>query len=219
MSTRQQAPLPRALSRSRRQSDQWRSRHRKHDRLPKELWRQAVALAREHGINKTSRILGLKYYSLKKHLDQAGADELIPAKAEPDFIELVPGVMSSGSIECTIEWADSSGTMVWIHLKGAGLLDPASLASMIALLKYGSGLPFNRLERLEGSLGIPLPATTQWEIIEQSAAAIEPVFEEMIRQAAQGRVLHNDDTTMKVLDLAKARRHVNPYRFLREDSE
>jgi transposase len=81
----------------------------------------------------------------------------------------------------------------------------AESASMIALLKYGSGLPFNRIERLEGSLGIPLPAATQWEIIRDSADRIEPVFEEMIRQAAQGRVLHNDDTTMKILDLAKPR--------------
>jgi hypothetical protein len=81
----------------------------------------------------------------------------------------------------------------------------AESASMIALLKYGSGLPFNRLERLEGSLGIPLPAATQWEIVRDSADRIEPVFEELIRQAAQGRVLHNDDTTMKILDLAKPR--------------
>ena len=34
-------------------------------------------------------------------------------------------------------------------------------AAMIALLKYESGLPFNRLEGLEGNLGIPLPAATQ----------------------------------------------------------
>jgi transposase len=69
--------------------------------------------------------------------------------------------------------------------------------------KYGSGVPFNRLERLEGSLGIPLPAATQWEIVRDSADRIEPVFEELIRQAAQGRVLYNDDTTMKILGLAK----------------
>ena len=79
----------------------------------------------------------------------------------------------------------------------------AESAAMIALLKYGSGLPFNRLERLEGSMGIPLPAATQWEIVRDSADRIEPVFEELIRQAAQGRVLHNDDTTMKILGLAK----------------
>jgi len=42
----------------------------------------------------------------------------------------------------------------------------AEAASMSALLKYGTGLPFNRLERLEGSLGLPLPATTQWGIAE-----------------------------------------------------
>jgi transposase len=78
----------------------------------------------------------------------------------------------------------------------------AESASMIALLKYGSGLPFNRLERLEGSLGIPLPAATQWEIVEPSADQVEPALDELIRQAAQGQVVHNDDTTMKVLALA-----------------
>ena len=55
---------------------------------------------------------------------------MIPAKTEPDFIDLLPSVMSSGSIECTIEWADSSGTTVRMHIKGAGLSDLASLASV-----------------------------------------------------------------------------------------
>jgi hypothetical protein len=62
----------------------------------------------------------------------------------------------------------------------------AESASMIALLKYGSGLPFNRLERLEGSLGIPLPAATQWEIVRDSADRIG----EKRRKGGQGeRVL------------------------------
>jgi transposase len=77
----------------------------------------------------------------------------------------------------------------------------AASASMIALLKYGTGLPFNRLQRLEGSLGIPLPAATQWEIVERSAERIKPVFEELIRQAAQGDLFHNDDSAMKILAL------------------
>jgi transposase len=75
----------------------------------------------------------------------------------------------------------------------------AESASMIALLKYGSGLPFNRIEKLQGGLGIPLPAATQWEIVRDSASVTEPVFAEMIRHAAQGRLFHNDDTTMKIL--------------------
>ena len=71
--------------------------------------------------------------------------------------------------------------------------------AMVALLKYGSGLPFNRLEKLQESLGVPLPASTQWEIVEKTADKIHPVYSELIRQAAQGEVLYNDDTTMKIL--------------------
>ena len=77
-------------------------------------------------------------------------------------------------------------------------------AAMIALLKYGSGVPWDRLERLESSLGIPLAASTQWEIVEATAALIHPAFEELIRQAAQGEVFYNDDTGMKILTLARA---------------
>ena len=41
----------------------------------------------------------------------------------------------------------------------------ATVGSMIALLKYGSGMPFNRAEKLQEGLGIPLPASTQWDIV------------------------------------------------------
>ena len=77
----------------------------------------------------------------------------------------------------------------------------ATAASMIALLKYGSGLPFNRLEGLQGYLEIPLPASTQWDLVQAVAASLAPAFNELIRQAAQGDVLHNDDTTVKILEL------------------
>lgn len=77
-------------------------------------------------------------------------------------------------------------------------------AAMIALLKYGSGVPWDRLERLEASLGIPLPASTQCEIVTETAEVLRPVFEELIRQAAQGEVFYNDDTRMKILALARA---------------
>jgi transposase len=84
----------------------------------------------------------------------------------------------------------------------------ASAASMIGLLRYGSGFHWNRLEGLQDSLGIPLPAATQCEIVADKAAALQPAYEELIRQAAQGEVLHNDDTSMRVLTLNKAQAHV-----------
>jgi transposase len=81
----------------------------------------------------------------------------------------------------------------------------ATAGSMIGLLKYGSGLPFNRLDGLQGDLDVPLPASTQWDIVKAVAADLAPAFAELIRQAAQGEVLHNDDTTVKILELMGGR--------------
>jgi hypothetical protein len=75
----------------------------------------------------------------------------------------------------------------------------ATVGSMIALLRYGTGMPLNRNETLQEGLGIPLPASTQWDIVADQAERAEPVFEELVRQAAQGDVLYNDDTTVKIL--------------------
>ena len=98
MSTKQTANIPIALSQARRQLDHWPSQQpNKSTRLPKELWQQAVALAKEHGLNKTASVLGLKYYSLKKHLDETGADAFGPARPAPEFIELLPGTMTPGA--------------------------------------------------------------------------------------------------------------------------
>src|ERR1700693_830717 len=76
-----------------------------------------------------------------------------------------------------------------------------SAAAMIALLRYGSGVPWNRTESLEANLGIPLPAATQCEIMAQTAPPLQPALEELKRHAAQGEVVHNDDTSMRVLSL------------------
>ena len=82
----------------------------------------------------------------------------------------------------------------------------ATANSMVGLLKYGTGLPFNRIEKLQAAMRIPLPAATQWDLVKAAAATVAPAHEELIRQAAQGSVLHNDDTTMKVLELTREQR-------------
>ncbi len=75
----------------------------------------------------------------------------------------------------------------------------ATVGSMIALLKYGMGMPFNRNETFQQDVGVPLPAATQWDIVAAQAEHAEPVFDEMARQAAQGDVVYNDDTTVRIL--------------------
>jgi transposase len=73
-------------------------------------------------------------------------------------------------------------------------------ASMVGMLKYGAGLPFHRIEKLQGNMGIPMPRTTQWELVERASGLLDPVHQAMIDQAAQGELLHNDDTTAKILE-------------------
>ena len=79
----------------------------------------------------------------------------------------------------------------------------AASGAMIALLKYGSGLPFNRLDQLQATLGVPLPSSTQWEIVESVADKIHPVYPALMHHAAGGEVVYNDDTVMKILELMK----------------
>jgi hypothetical protein len=86
-----------------------------------------------------------------------------------------------------------------------------SAAAMIALLKYGCGLPFHRIQRLQQALAIPLPATTQWDVVAQAAPRVVPAVEELARQAAQGTVLYNDDTSARILKFtAEARAEALP---------
>jgi transposase len=81
-----------------------------------------------------------------------------------------------------------------------------SAASMMALLRYGTGLPLHRLSWLQASLGVPLPASTQWEVVLERAAVLVPIYEELVRRAAGGSVLHNDDTYMRILEFMGRRR-------------
>ena len=77
----------------------------------------------------------------------------------------------------------------------------ASVGVMTGLLRYGSGMPFYRLERLQESLGVPLPSSIQWEQAHRAAQAMEPALEHLIYLGAQAAVLYSDDTTMRVAEL------------------
>lgn len=78
-----------------------------------------------------------------------------------------------------------------------------SVAVTIAVLRYGTGLPHYRLARLQQSLGVPLPESTQWELLAPLGELAQPVFAELIAQAANAPLLHHDDTTMRILDLRR----------------
>lgn len=92
--------------------------------------------------------------------------------------------------------------------------DP-SVASIVAVLRYGEGMPWNRIQRLQRSHGVPLPASVQWELVRDAAdGGPQAAFNHLQWLAAQGDVVHNDDTTMRVLSLMEKTKKQEP---LRED--
>lgn len=78
-----------------------------------------------------------------------------------------------------------------------------SVGVMVALLRYGSGMPHYRLARLQKSLGVPLPEATQWQVMKPLAEQAQPIWEELIGAAANAPLIHQDDTTMRILDLRR----------------
>jgi transposase len=59
----------------------------------------------------------------------------------------------------------------------------------VVMAKYGAGLPFHRLARMQQSSGVPLPESVQWERAEVVAHALLPVYLHLRTAAAQARYL------------------------------
>ena len=84
------APMPLATERVRQRFERWRrTRTPRRSPIPDALWAAAVALARQHGLYATSRLLRLDYTALKKRMP-AGDRTVAPAPASPTFVELTP---------------------------------------------------------------------------------------------------------------------------------
>ena len=75
--------------------------------------------------------------------------------------------------------------------------------AVLALQKYYLGSPFKRIESFQAMMGVPLADATQFELVEHVGDCLYPIFRLLVILAAQGGVLHNDDTPVKILSLIK----------------
>jgi transposase len=78
--------------------------------------------------------------------------------------------------------------------------------SMMGLTKYGLGLPFYRMARLQEALGVPVPESTQYERVRDAAQAFRPVLDRLRRLAADAELVFVDDTRMKILNVERGDR-------------
>src|SRR3954470_17602160 len=84
--------------------DQWRQTRRGKARIPEELWTAAGELAREHGVNRVSRVLRLEFNHLKRMAEAGRQTKSDNVGRAPAFLELmnpiVPPKYSKSSQFC-----------------------------------------------------------------------------------------------------------------------
>ena len=80
--------------------------------------------------------------------------------------------------------------------------------AVLVVGRYYLGLPFYRLQGYQAMLGVPLPDSTQWTQIEKVGDCCYVVFEYLETLAAQGELIHQDDTTVRILTLMKENQQI-----------
>jgi transposase len=81
--------------------------------------------------------------------------------------------------------------------------------SMVALMKYGSGFPFYRMETFLGHFGLALRASTQFEMVAAGIPVFEPIYDELQKQGALAGLLQSDDTSAKITKFERPEEFAN----------
>ena len=113
--------FPADLESIRRRFEQWRRTRRARTRIPDSLWSAAVKMAERYGTCRTAKALRLGYYSLKERVEREAAVN------KATFLELpLPSPTVAG--ECLLEWEDTAGAKMRVHLKGVAVPDLVALS-------------------------------------------------------------------------------------------
>ena len=118
------------LSQLRRRIERWRRTRVKRSPMPAELWMAAIELARELGVYRVAREVGVAYGSLK---DRAGAQNENGARETDAFVALDGASLFSAApagVRSEVELSDASGTKMVIRLAANQAVDVATLLSV-----------------------------------------------------------------------------------------
>lgn len=85
----------------------------------------------------------------------------------------------------------------------------ARARAVLVLGRYYLGVPLYRLEGYQAMVGVPVADATQWDQIERVADCAYPVFEQLTTLAAQGEVIYQDDTHVRILSLIAENRQAH----------
>jgi transposase len=82
----------------------------------------------------------------------------------------------------------------------------AQARAVLAVSRYLLGVPSYRLQGYQAMLGVPVPDATQWDQIELVGDCAYKVFAQMECEAAQGELIFQDDTAVRILSLMQENR-------------
>ena len=80
----------------------------------------------------------------------------------------------------------------------------ANFIAMLMINKYFMSVPLYRQDRLQNHLGIPLPASTQWDLMVAHEPMLKALYGALAQDAANGLALCYDDTSVKIMSEIKA---------------
>lgn len=119
---------PEDVERVRARFQGWRAARKPGRAIPSELWRDAVRLARAHGLYEVSRAIPVDYGALKKHMEGNGE-----GLALPRFVELAPRASAATSVwegqGAFVELSGVDGARMTIRLPAGEVLDVVGLVS------------------------------------------------------------------------------------------
>jgi len=100
----------------------WRANPEKGKAIPDSVWRKAVCVAKQYGVNPVSKALGLDYNYLKRCMARGGVRVRGKTGAVPAFVEIEPEAAAS-ELACVIELEKGGGTRMRICVKSAHSVD------------------------------------------------------------------------------------------------
>lgn len=83
-----------------------------------------------------------------------------------------------------------------------------SAKSSLAISRYYMGLPWHRIDVFQRMIGVPVPDSTQWDLVHELFLDVWPVVITLINIAAQSRIIFHDDTTGRILSLIEENKHI-----------
>ena len=123
--TRKTTPtFPAEIQKLQSQFTHWRSAQTTRCRLPESLWRSAVALAEQHGLNRTASALRLNYYDLKRRMAP-------PSKTSTTSAAFMEWIAPAHRSECTVELESALGEKMRIDWKGSAPPDLIALSRLL----------------------------------------------------------------------------------------